>query len=175
MLSAPVHFIGGAIQNIDVIVIVSVISSLKCKLTGRMAVTAIRPTTSTNLTVQAGASISFGCRTDSESKIRWIFNSPRLREPLVLYSGYGVVTVVSWRVSVHATAGENEITVRNVGTDKAGVYSCHEVRNHSSKVDFRLLVKGASFGRIVSQPETYSMIGLCPVADRAPPSSLTKT
>ena len=118
--------------------------------------TAIRPTTSTNRTVSAGTTIDFGCETNAQSKIRWIFDSSRSRLPQVLYSGYAVVSSVAWRISVNTTARENVMTVTNVNSNDSGVYSCHTLQNFTRKVNFHLLVTGTSSSSSLSSSAAAS-------------------
>ena len=112
---------------------------------------AIQPTTPTNVTVSAGMTITFGCETDSGSRIRWNFDRSNSSFPFTLYNGYSVVASDSWRIYANLTVRRNEITIKNVGIDYFGVYSCHELTAFSRKVDFHLLVKGMSFCPILYQ------------------------
>jgi len=105
----------------------------------------ISATTATNMTVLAGTSIKLACETETGSSIRWHFNSPQLPFPFVLYTGSDnsdVESSVAWRISVNKTDNWNEITVRNVGTDDSGQYSCHEVPKLKSNVNFYVTVQG---------------------------------
>ena len=95
-------------------------------------------TTETNHTVSAGTTIKLGCETDTESKIRWYFNSP---ERVLLYSGYQVNSSVAWRVSVIETVHRNDLTVLNVTRHDSGMFSCHEVDKFSQNVSFYVTVK----------------------------------
>ena len=143
------------------------ISTLKfIHRTGRTT-DAVYATTPRNLTVAAGTSVKFGCETDSESKIRWNFNSPHDQFPKILYSGQNVVSTVAWQVSVNKTARWNEITVRNVSTNNSGVYSCHEVKTFTRTVTFHLDVEGTSSSHIVSLtgfPGSFSLGKRCLIA-----------
>jgi len=119
------------------------------------------------------------------SRIRWNFQRPRRPIPQNLYSGFSVDRAVSWRVSVDRTSRGNELTVRHLVAADAGVYSCHDVKNFSRKVDFRLVVKGAClFVRPFRRPRrriftarcyasAVLAVGLCPCPCPCPCPSVT--
>jgi len=79
------------------------------------------------------------------SRIRWNFRRPQQRLHRVLYNGYTVERTVAWRVSVNEAAGGNDLTVAGLVAEDSGIYSCHDLKNFSVKVDFHLTVNGASF------------------------------
>jgi len=110
--------------------------------TDRAAEAKIYATTSTNLTALVGSTIKLGCETNTESKIRWYFNSPRLQRPAVYYNGFKVGSTVAWRVSVTQTNKLNELTIRNMEVNGTGVYSCHELATFRRNVNFYVTVKG---------------------------------
>jgi len=112
---------------------------------GRTTDAAIRRTTPKNLTVLTGSTVKFGCETDTASEIRWIFKTSRLQLPQVLYAGRNVVDRFAWKISVNKSAGWNEMTVKHVGTNDSGVYSCHELIRFTRNANFYLVVKGTSF------------------------------
>ena len=112
---------------------------------GRTIDAAIHRTTPKNLTVVAGSTVKFGCETDTASEIRWNFDTPRLEIAQVLYTGFNVVDRFAWRVSVNISASWNEMTVKYVGTNDSGVYSCHELIKFTRNANFYLFVKGTSF------------------------------
>ena len=94
------------------------------------------------MTVSAGNSVELGCETDMNSRIRWIFKSLQQAKPRIIYSGYSVGRTVAWRVAVDETSHGNKITINSLVTEDSGVYSCHDIKNFSRKVEFYLLVKG---------------------------------
>ena len=69
------------------------------------------------------------------------------RLPDTLYNGFNVVRALAWRVSVNPTRRGNELTVSSLVAEDSGLYSCHDLKNFSRKVDFHLAVKGTSFCR----------------------------
>jgi len=118
--------------------------------TGRTSEATIRATTSTNMTVSAGTTIKLGCETDTGSRIRWNFNSPRLLHAFALYNGFEVHRNAPTRISVNATDDRNELIVPNVNTNDSGVYSCHELEKFSRNVLFYVTVKGTLASEIIS-------------------------
>jgi len=106
----------------------------------------IRATTSTNVSVLAGTTITFGCEItealpNTTSRIRWAFNEADRDLPPALYNGYKVHDKAVLRVTVNTTDRGNEITIKNVGIGDSGAYSCHKFEKYSIRVDFRLLVR----------------------------------
>ena len=47
-----------------------------------------------------------------------------------------------WKIEVNDTGRWNELTVKNVGADDVGVYSCHEAKKFSRRVNFTLILTG---------------------------------
>ena len=110
----------------------------------RTAEAKIYATTSTNVTALVGATITLGCARDTESGIRWNFNSPLRQIPVVYYNGFKVESTVAWRISVNRThtGNWNELTIRKVKVNDTGMYSCHELEKFIRNVTFSLTVKG---------------------------------
>jgi len=116
---------------------------------GRTVDAKIRATTPTNKAVSAGTSFKLGCETETGSRIRWHFNGPMSQHPVVLFNGFSIDSSVAWRISVNVTEDWNELTIRNVGNDDSGVYTCHEFKTFSNKVNFRVIVTGMLVSRII--------------------------
>ena len=117
----------------------------------------------------AGTTVKFGCETNTGSRIRWCFDSPRLQLPVVLYNGYSVISSHAGRIAVNTTARGNEITARNVGTDDSGVYSCHKVEKFSSNITFYLVVKGTLIYRTVETRNADNKQAVWPPVCPRPP------
>jgi len=60
-------------------------------------------TTPTNVTAFVGTTLKLGCETDTRSPIRWDFDSPQSKHPLVLFNGLSVHGIVSARMAVKSS------------------------------------------------------------------------
>jgi len=104
--------------------------------TGRTSKAEIHPTAPVNATVSAGTTVKLSCETDTDSTIRWDLNGH------ILYSNFTVRSSFAWKMEVNDTGRWNELTLKNVGADDVGVYSCHEVKKFSRMVSFTLAIAG---------------------------------
>jgi len=91
--------------------------------------------------VPYGTTFKLGCESDTGSRIRWTFNRARFRRPFIIYNGYKIHSIVTGRITAHATEARNDLTITRVGPNDSGEYTCHELKTAKS-VKFYVTVNG---------------------------------